>query len=69
MDCKTICLILQPIFNLENDVDGNATYQMELARLIRATGKSAQDLTIGEVLNLCEKADETYRQLCAQGAI
>lgn len=56
MDIKTVCQVLQPIFDLETELGCNAWFQQELAKLIQATGKTANNLTIGELLELCKKA-------------
>lgn len=56
MDSKTVCQVLQPIFDLETEFGCNAWFQQELAQLIQATGKTANDLTIGELLELCKHA-------------
>jgi len=56
MDMKTVCQVLQPIWDLEMEFGSNAWFQQELAKLIQATGKTADNLTIGELLELCKKA-------------
>jgi|GEM_PF-6910612 hypothetical protein len=70
MDNKTAWQILAPIFDLEGQTSNtNASYQWELARQIQATGKSARDLTLGELLELCKKADGVYLSLLEKGEI
>jgi len=57
MDIQTVCRVLQPIWDLERESGDNAWFQQELAKQIQATGKTANDLTVGELLALCKKAD------------
>lgn len=57
MDFETICSILRPIWELDSECDNNAWFQQELAKLLQATGKSARELTIAELLELCKKAE------------
>jgi len=57
MDIKTVCQVLQPIRELEMELDCNVWFQQELAKLIQATGKTAKELTIGKLLELCKKAE------------
>ncbi|WP_412535929.1 hypothetical protein [Marinobacter sp. MIT932201] len=69
MESKTICQVLKPLFDLGSEVHGNGPYQMELAREIQATGKSARDLTVGELLDLCQIANDRYNQMIERGHI
>lgn len=65
MDIKTVCQVLQPIWDLEMEFGCNAWFQQELAKLIQATGKTANDLTIGELLALCKKATAVIAEVQA----
>lgn len=61
MDISTICDVLRPITDLHDQVaDTNAHYQQFLAEQILATGKPADQLTVGELLTLAEKANQQY---------
>lgn len=54
---------VMPLQEIGNLAHGNSGYTAMLARAIDATGKPVRELTVGEVLQLCEDTNCRYNQI------
>ena len=61
MDIKTVTSTLRPLLNLSNEVtETNFSYQMLLATQILQTGKPVEQMTLAEIQQLIEQANDEY---------
>lgn len=61
--------ILDPVYEVTRELDGNAAYQELLAEQIQRTGKPVDQLTLAELRTCTVKASHQYQKLIARGVI